>query len=87
MVRDVTALSELDNLSLSFLFFNNSKGRVRKVQILLGINLVATCPADHVHETTFITVTVGNAECVNETMLERRERFGQTGIEGLVQSK
>jgi hypothetical protein len=75
MVGNVTALSELDNFSLSFFFLDHSKGSIGKVQFTLSIRLVAAGPAYHVHEAASVTVYVGDAQCVDEAMLEWRKRF------------
>jgi hypothetical protein len=75
MVRNITALSKLDNLSLSFFFFDHSKGRVGVIHILFGEFLVAARPADHVNEATLVAVAVRNAECVDESVIEWGECF------------
>jgi hypothetical protein len=87
MVGNVTALPELHNLSLSLLFLDHSKGRVGEVQILFGVFLVTTRPANHIHEATLVAITVRNAECIYKSVIEWRKCFLQAGIEGLVQSK
>ena len=75
MIGDVATLPELENLALSFLFLDDSKSSIGEVHFTLSKRLVAASPADHVHKPTPVTVAVGDAERVDEAMLEWYERF------------
>ena len=83
-VRNVATLPELDNLPLTFFFSDHSEGGVGIVQIKLCPCLIPTSPTDHVHETPLIAVRIGNAERIDEAMLEWCESDCQSGVERIV---
>ena len=75
MIGDVATLPEFDNLTLSFLFLDNSKSGVCEVHFTFSKRLVAAGPADRVHKTTSVTTDVGDTKGIDKAMLEWYERF------------
>ena len=72
-IRNVTTFSKLNNLPLPLHFLGHCKRRIGKVDIALYARLESTGPPNHVHEAALVAIGVGNAECVDETVLEGRE--------------
>lgn len=87
MVWDVAAFSELHDFPLALHFFHHSKRGIGEVQITLRKVLVSSCPTNGVHKATPVAITVRDAKCVDEAVLEWGECPSETGIEGLVQAK
>jgi hypothetical protein len=86
-VRNVAALAELDNLPLALLFLDHRERSIGEVHVALCTCLKAASPPNHVHEAALVAVDIGDAERIDEAVLEGREGHAQRRIEGRVQSQ
>jgi hypothetical protein len=87
VIRDIAALSELNNLPLAVDLFYYSKRSICEVHITLRKVLVAACPTNGVHKATLVPIAVRNAKRVDKAVLEWGKCPCKTGIEGPVQAK
>jgi hypothetical protein len=86
-VRNVAALSELNNLSLSIFLFDHRKCCICEVQIALGTSLKASSPPNRVDKATLIALHVGYAKGIADAMLEGCERYAESRVEDGVESE